>query len=543
MNNLDQVIEKIGDKEDFFFIEIGAYDGITGDPIHEAVVKNNWNGILVEPVPDYYDELLENYKNQSGLSFEKVAVSSESCDSKEFYYWKKQNVGKGVKGWEYGCANFNLNKDRKWKRKAREGIRGIADVKVTTVSELCDKHNATHVNLLHIAGEGHDFEIIKGIDFENMTPDVIHFQSERIDIRHATEFLNDKNYVVYVGAKLGYSLAIHERIGITLMAERTSKVSPLGGCMVKATIYEMANQLERIVAVTRYGLGNRIKFISYIKPIADNLGIPLEVYWPYVPGKEQTYLSDIFEDESLVNFVPDEIIKCHNQSELGYYYRLDSGKYVWVPSRPFGVKQIDAARFITRLTIRGEPGFRDKRNYFNRIRKETIQNLKLNKDVTDRVMEIPENTIGVHIRRTDVVGGGGHVRKLAHNKGRMHDASDEDYVEMIDAILEIDPDVKLYFASDGQETRDFFVDKYKENAIYYEFDYELNLENCRNEGGSKDAMAEMLTLAKTKWFISSPRCSFTEISELFGSRRIETTDIIKSINDGTFKENFERWMS
>ena len=54
---LDRVIEKYN-HDNFFFIEIGAHDGIYVDPIHRFIVKHKWKGILVEPIP-YLFELLK----------------------------------------------------------------------------------------------------------------------------------------------------------------------------------------------------------------------------------------------------------------------------------------------------------------------------------------------------------------------------------------------------------------------------------------------------------------------------------------------------
>ncbi|MDP2593822.1 MAG: hypothetical protein Q8P36_00575 [bacterium] len=48
--------------KDFFFVQIGAHDGVHGDPIHEYVVKYNLAGVVVEPQPDVFKKLLETYR-------------------------------------------------------------------------------------------------------------------------------------------------------------------------------------------------------------------------------------------------------------------------------------------------------------------------------------------------------------------------------------------------------------------------------------------------------------------------------------------------
>ncbi len=37
--------------KDLHFIQIGANDGVTNDPIHDLVKSYHWKGVLVEPLP------------------------------------------------------------------------------------------------------------------------------------------------------------------------------------------------------------------------------------------------------------------------------------------------------------------------------------------------------------------------------------------------------------------------------------------------------------------------------------------------------------
>jgi hypothetical protein len=63
--------------QNFFFIQIGAYDGRKGDPIYELVRVNRCSGILVEPQPDIFERLKQNYAGFSGLAFEQAAIVEE----------------------------------------------------------------------------------------------------------------------------------------------------------------------------------------------------------------------------------------------------------------------------------------------------------------------------------------------------------------------------------------------------------------------------------------------------------------------------------
>ena len=51
------------------FIQVGANDGVFGDPLREFIKSFGWEGILVEPQPDVFHHLLDNYDGFSNLVF------------------------------------------------------------------------------------------------------------------------------------------------------------------------------------------------------------------------------------------------------------------------------------------------------------------------------------------------------------------------------------------------------------------------------------------------------------------------------------------
>jgi FkbM family methyltransferase len=81
--NLSETFDKYNNDE-FYFVQIGANDGITGDSLRKYIEKYEWRGILVEPVPYVFKRLMDNYKGFQNLHFENAAVSSKTGHSK-FY--------------------------------------------------------------------------------------------------------------------------------------------------------------------------------------------------------------------------------------------------------------------------------------------------------------------------------------------------------------------------------------------------------------------------------------------------------------------------
>jgi len=62
----------------FRFIQVGANDGIYGDPLRAYIERHHWHGILVEPQPDVFARLIENYSgSRENLIFKNIAISPD----------------------------------------------------------------------------------------------------------------------------------------------------------------------------------------------------------------------------------------------------------------------------------------------------------------------------------------------------------------------------------------------------------------------------------------------------------------------------------
>ena len=206
-------LNKVGKKDDFFFIQVGANDGVMCDPLRSFILKHNWSGILVEPVPDYFELLKKNYEGRDNLTFEQVAVSSEPSDSLKIYYLKRNEESeKEIEDWEFGLSGFDMKKNKRWKASK---FAGECDVPATTVSELVKKHNVSHIDMLQIDAEGYDFEVIKGINFSEMCPKIINYEHMNLgrDEHPCKNFLRERGYYLYRRGKQD-TFAVHESLGV-----------------------------------------------------------------------------------------------------------------------------------------------------------------------------------------------------------------------------------------------------------------------------------------------------------------------------------------
>lgn len=181
--------------ESVFFLQIGANDGVTNDPIYKYVVKHHWTGILIEPVPHIFEKLKKNYSEEKQLIFENVAISSANklCS---FWYVAPNNI----LGDKYDHIG-SLFKEHVINHETR--FPGISQfirhksVQCSTVKQILDKHSFSTIDILVVDAEGMDGEIILNFEISRFLPKIIIY--EHIHLSHSirtscTDFLKSKYY-------------------------------------------------------------------------------------------------------------------------------------------------------------------------------------------------------------------------------------------------------------------------------------------------------------------------------------------------------------
>ncbi|RYE29766.1 MAG: hypothetical protein EOP48_32405, partial [Sphingobacteriales bacterium] len=98
---LEQLFYKFLHK-DFFFVQIGANDGVRFDPIYHLVTKEKVNGVVLEPLSDLYKELVENYKNYPGI----LPVNKAVHANEKVMTLYRVNREKDYPEWTKGTASF-----------------------------------------------------------------------------------------------------------------------------------------------------------------------------------------------------------------------------------------------------------------------------------------------------------------------------------------------------------------------------------------------------------------------------------------------------
>jgi len=175
----------------FFFVQVGANDGLRWDPLQNFVKKNSLSGLLIEPLPDLFDELKSNYADSGNLLFANCAVHRK--DGEQVMYRAKRDAP--VPDWAHGIASFNEN--HVLQSVPSEDVESIT-VQTKSPKTLLKEYEVEKIDFLQIDTEGFDYEIIKLFFLSGVFPNIINYENINLSGEDRTEC---KNYLFTNGYK------------------------------------------------------------------------------------------------------------------------------------------------------------------------------------------------------------------------------------------------------------------------------------------------------------------------------------------------------
>ena len=177
----------------FFFVQIGANDGVRDDPLRACILKYRLSGLLIEPLPDLFAKLQRNYQDVPGLHFENCAVGATSGQAPIY----RIREGAPVPDHAHGMASFN----RSHLTARKHGIPHLDDhvvettIAVRTLPEILAKYYNRHVSLLIVDTEGYDAEIVKMALEAGLRPEVIVYEHLHLPIATQAATLNNREEI------------------------------------------------------------------------------------------------------------------------------------------------------------------------------------------------------------------------------------------------------------------------------------------------------------------------------------------------------------
>ena len=179
--------------QEFFFVQVGAFDGVNGDPINYLIRKHHWRGILVEPQPNAFRQLQTTYASEKTLQYFNVAIGP--TDGEISFYTRKDG--------DTPVASTS----RHLLVKPGHSQGEIVEHKVPcwTVPTLLANAKAPHqIDLLQIDAEGFDYQIIRSIDFQQIKPSIIRWE-------HVVLSQRDRNACLDLLAGHGYRFLLEDQ--------------------------------------------------------------------------------------------------------------------------------------------------------------------------------------------------------------------------------------------------------------------------------------------------------------------------------------------
>jgi FkbM family methyltransferase len=151
-------------KQNGFFVDIGASDGITISNTYLLEKKYNWKGICVEPVQQAFSSLVKNRKAY--------------CSNKAVFSKSNEIVKFDISHYNGNAELSGIQQFIDYHKHTVDKDKTTVDVITITINDLLEQANApSFMEYLSIDTEGSELEILKELRFDK-------YIFGRIDLEH-----------------------------------------------------------------------------------------------------------------------------------------------------------------------------------------------------------------------------------------------------------------------------------------------------------------------------------------------------------------------
>ena len=177
-NPIDYRLNKIFNKVNGFYIELGANDGLKQSNTALFEFFKNWTGILIEPCITAFEKCKINRPNS--LCYNNACVSNDYQE--EFVY--------GDFNTEHLMASVNAVR----KSGLGRDINTLTKVNAITLEKILDIEKIINIDFLSLDTEGYELNILKGLNLNKYRPKYMLIEIYKNDYDNIIEFLNKYNY-------------------------------------------------------------------------------------------------------------------------------------------------------------------------------------------------------------------------------------------------------------------------------------------------------------------------------------------------------------
>ena len=232
MSLISKTLHYIGQNfKDVSVIQVGAMDGINFDDTRGFLDMYRWKSLLIEPIPDLFNELKNNFKDRDNYTFEQSAIAEFDGEIEMLTIpneiIEKENLHPGYKGMSalYPLKNgFGSDYQRDIDVKTQFGVN--IKVPALTLESLFKKHNIKEFDVLICDAEGYDWNIFKQLDLTKYKPKFIRLEYINLtpeEKKLTEEKLKNNGYIVNINQDID---AILEEIWDKIQIPSIKKLIP-----------------------------------------------------------------------------------------------------------------------------------------------------------------------------------------------------------------------------------------------------------------------------------------------------------------------------
>lgn len=186
-NNEEEIILNFFKDKKGIFLDLGAYDGIDLSNTR-ALAEKGWKGVCVEPNSNIFIKLKENYKNNLDVFCFEFAIGEFDGKTKfhnndTYYSTIKESE---LERWVNEPFKFNLE-----------------EVNILTFSSFLNISPLKIFNFINIDCEGVDYEILKQINLDEISCELICVETNSKETEKYIKYINQyKNFeVLHINAE------------------------------------------------------------------------------------------------------------------------------------------------------------------------------------------------------------------------------------------------------------------------------------------------------------------------------------------------------
>lgn len=175
---LEQKVDALFEqKENGFFIELGANDGLTQSNTAFLAKTRGWKGILIEPSKKAFDQCVQN--RPESLCFHAACVSSDFSGSFVLGDFTDGSLMASVNG---GRLHRGLQEQ----------------VAATTIERILDDNlQSSTIDFLSLDTEGYELPILEGLNLKKYRPRYMLIEIYEKDYEKITNFLTSNGYQMH----------------------------------------------------------------------------------------------------------------------------------------------------------------------------------------------------------------------------------------------------------------------------------------------------------------------------------------------------------